>query len=48
MNFEIKILIKRDYFASYNPYAYNARFIPETVGPDAYASMGDIGWVKRR
>jgi len=33
--------------ASYNPYAYNARFVPETVGPDAYASMGDISWVKR-
>jgi len=33
--------------ASYNPYSYNARFIPETVSPDAYASMGDIDWVKR-
>jgi len=33
--------------ASYNPYSYNARFIPETVSPDSYASMGDIDWVKR-
>jgi len=33
--------------ASYNPYSYNARFLPQTMSADAYSSMGDIDWAKR-
>jgi len=33
--------------ASYNPYAYSARFFP-AINQDSYATMGDIDWSKRR
>lgn len=32
--------------ASYNPYAYNARFAPQ-LEADSYSSMGDVDWGKR-
>jgi len=32
--------------ASYNPYAYSARFFP-AINQDSYATMGDIDWSKR-
>ena len=34
--------------ACYNPYAYSARFLPNTMSANAYSAMGDIDWSKRR